>query len=189
VSECQVAARLQIIGGHTRYRTITGAEREVKVMGMHEYRARVHWERGTAVFTDNRYSRGHAWHFDGGVTVPASSSPHSVRVPLSIEAAVDPEEALVAALASCHMLWFLSLAAADRLRIDEYSDEAVGFMGRNAAGKIAMLRVTLRPRVRFSGEHLPTHEQILELHEHAHEECFIANSVTTAVQIEPVFDA
>ena len=158
-------------------------------MGTHEYRARVHWERGAAVFTDNRYSRGHSWHFDGGVTVPASSSPYTVRVPLSVEAAVDPEEALVAALASCHMLWFLSLAATDRRRIDDYSDAAVGFMGRNVAGRIAMLRVTLRPRVRFSGERLPTRAEIVQLHERAHQECFIANSVTTAVQIEPVFDA
>jgi organic hydroperoxide reductase OsmC/OhrA len=157
-------------------------------MGTHEYRARVHWERGDAVFTDNRYSRGHAWHFDGGVAVPASSSPYTVRVPLSVEAAVDPEEALVAALASCHMLWFLSLAAAGRWRVDEYGDEAVGSMGRNAAGKMAMLSVTLRPRVRFSGAQLPARAQIMQLHERAHEECFIANSVTTAVQIEPVFD-
>ena len=102
-------------------------------MGAHEYRARVHWERGDAVFTDKRYSRGHSWHFDGGVTVPASSSPYTVRVPLSVEAAVDPEEALVAALASCHMLWFLSLAAAGHWRVDDYGDEAVGSMGRNAA--------------------------------------------------------
>jgi len=189
VSECQVAARLQQVSGHARYRTIAGARREVKVMGVHEYQARVHWQRGDAVFTDNRYSRGHSWHFDGGVAVPASSSPYTVRVPLSVEAAVDPEEALVAALASCHMLWFLSLAAADHWRIDDYSDAAVGSMGRNAAGKIAMLSVTLRPRVRFSGERLPTHEVIVQLHERAHEECFIANSVTTAVQIAPVFDA
>ena len=158
-------------------------------MGAHEYRARVCWERGDAVFTDNRYSRGHAWHFDGGVTVPASSSPYTVRVPLSVEAAVDPEEALVAALASCHMLWFLSLAAADRWRVDDYGDEAVGSMGRNAAGKMAMLSVTLRPRVRFSGAQLPTRAEITQLHERAHEECFIANSVTTAVQIVPEFDA
>ncbi|HEV3181483.1 MAG TPA: OsmC family protein [Steroidobacteraceae bacterium] len=157
-------------------------------MSAHEYRARIHWERGGAVFTDNRYSRGHSWHFDGGVAVPASSSPYSVRVPLSVEAAVDPEEALVAALSSCHMLWFLSLAAAGRWRIDDYNDEAVGSMGRNAAGKIAMLRVTLRPRVRFSGENLPARGDIARLHERAHEECFIANSVTTVVQIEPVFD-
>jgi organic hydroperoxide reductase OsmC/OhrA len=102
---------------------------------------------------------------------------------------VDPEEALVAALASCHMLWFLSLAAVGRWRVDDYGDEAVGSMGRNAAGKIAMLSVTLRPRVRFSGAQLPTRAQIMQLHERAHAECFIANSVTTAVQIEPVFDA
>jgi organic hydroperoxide reductase OsmC/OhrA len=158
-------------------------------MSAHEYRAHIHWERGGAVFTDNRYSRGHSWRFDGGVVVPASSSPYTVRVPLSVEAAVDPEEALVAALASCHMLWFLSLAAAGRWRVDDYSDEATGSMGRNAAGKIAMLSVTLRPRVRLSGEHLPTREDIAQLHERAHEECFIANSVTTTVHIEPVFDA
>jgi organic hydroperoxide reductase OsmC/OhrA len=87
------------------------------------------------------------------------------------------------------MLWFLSLAAAGRWRVDDYGDEAVGSMGRNAAGKIAMLSVTLRPRVRFSGAQLPTRAQIMQLHERAHAECFIANSVTTAVQIEPVFDA
>ena len=158
-------------------------------MGGHEYQAGIRWERAGAVFTDNRYSRGHSWRFDGGVVVPASSSPHTVRVPLSVEAAVDPEEALVAALASCHMLWFLSLAAAARWRVDDYHDDAVGSMGRNAAGRIAMLSVTLRPRVRFSGAQLPSREEIRQLHERAHEECFIANSVTTAVHIEPVFDA
>jgi organic hydroperoxide reductase OsmC/OhrA len=158
-------------------------------MAVHEYQARIHWERGAAVFTDNRYSRGHSWYFDGGVVVPASSSPHTVRVPLSVAAAVDPEEALVAALASCHMLWFLSLAAASRWRIDDYNDEALGLMGRNAAGKTAMLSVTLRPHVRFSGEPLPSRAEIGRLHERAHEECFIANSVTTVVRIEPVFDA
>jgi len=126
------------------------------------------------------------WHFDGGVTVPASSSPHTVRVPLSVEAAVDPEEALVAALSSCHMLWFLSLAAAARWRVDDYSDDAVGSMGRNAAGRTAMLSVTLRPRVRFSGERVPARAELMQLHERAHEECFIANSVTTAVHIEPL---
>ena len=155
----------------------------------HEYRAHNHWERRGAVFTDNRYSRGHSWQFDGGVVVPASSSPYTVRVPLSVEAAVDPEEALIAALASCHMLWFLSLAAAGRWRIDDYSDRAVGSMGRNAAGKTAMLSVTLRPCVRFSGERVPARADVVQLHERAHEECFIANSVTTAVHIEPVFDA
>ncbi len=158
-------------------------------MSAHEYRAGIRWQRAGAVFTDNRYSRGHSWHFDGGVVVPASSSPHTVRLPLSVEAAVDPEEALVAALASCHMLWFLSLAAAAHWRVDDYSDDALGSMGRNAAGKVAMLSVTLRPRVRFSGETIPSHGEISQLHERAHAECFIANSVTSTVCIEPVFDA
>jgi organic hydroperoxide reductase OsmC/OhrA len=154
-------------------------------MATHEYQARIHWERGAAPFTDNRYSRGHRWHFDGGVEVPASSSPHTVRVPLSVAAAVDPEEALVASLSSCHMLWFLSLAASGGFRVDEYTDDAIGVMGKNAAGRIAMLRVTLRPRVVFSGERLPSRADIAQLHHRAHEECFIANSVTTEVRIEP----
>ena len=158
-------------------------------MAGHEYRARIHWQRGAAVFIDNRYSRGHSWEFDAGVVVPASSSPYTVRVPLSVEAAVDPEEALVAALASCHMLWFLSLAAAGRWRVDDYTDQAIGSMGRNAAGKTAMLSVTLRPNARFSGERVPARADIMQLHERAHEECFIANSVVTEVRVEPVLDA
>jgi organic hydroperoxide reductase OsmC/OhrA len=158
-------------------------------MAGHEYTATIHWSREEALFTDNRYSRAHRWHFDGGIEVPASSSPNVVRVPLSMEAAVDPEEALVAALSSCHMLWFLSLAAGGGLRIDDYRDQAVGVMGKNAAGRMAMVRVTLHPRVAFSGERLPSQAQILELHHRAHEECFIANSVTTEVRTEPIFDA
>lgn len=154
-------------------------------MAGHEYQARVHWVRGDAPFIDKRYSRGHSWRFDGGVEVPASSSPHVVRVPLSVEAAVDPEEALIAALSSCHMLFFLDFAATARWRVDEYTDDAVGVMGKNAAGKTAMLRVTLRPRVRFSGDKRPSAEDIAQLHHRAHEECFIANSVTTEVSVEP----
>jgi organic hydroperoxide reductase OsmC/OhrA len=158
-------------------------------MAGHEYTAGIHWTRGNAPFTDNRYSRAHRWSFDGGVQVPASSSPNVVRVPLSAEAAVDPEEALVAALSSCHMLWFLSLAAGSGWRVDEYRDQAAGVMGKNAAGRTAMVRVTLRPKVTFSGEPLPTQADILKLHHRAHEECFIANSVTTDVRTEPIFDA
>jgi len=158
-------------------------------MAGHEYCAVIHWTRGEAPFTDNRYSRAHRWLFDGGLEVPASSSPHVVRVPLSVEAAVDPEEALVAALSSCHMLWFLSLAAQGGFRVDDYRDAAAGVMGRNAAGRMAMVRVTLHPRVAFSRERVPTQAQILALHHRAHEECFIANSVTTEVHTEPVFDA
>jgi organic hydroperoxide reductase OsmC/OhrA len=157
-------------------------------MPTHEYQARVHWERGAAPFTDNRYSRGHTWHFDGGVEVPASSSPHVVRLPLSLEKAVDPEEAFVASLSSCHMLFFLSFAATAGWRVDEYTDDARGTMGRNAAGKIAMLSVVLRPRVSFSGERLPSRAELQQLHHRAHDECFIANSVLTEVRVEPVFD-
>jgi organic hydroperoxide reductase OsmC/OhrA len=157
-------------------------------MAAHEYSARIRWERGAAAFTDRRYSRGHRWYFDGGVEVPASSSPQVVRLPFSVEQAVDPEEALVASLSSCHMLWFLSLAAGQGLRVDSYDDAATGLMGTNAAGRLAMLRVTLRPRVTFSGERLPSRADIDSLHRRAHEECFIANSVTTEVRCEPVFD-
>jgi organic hydroperoxide reductase OsmC/OhrA len=157
-------------------------------MAEHSYQARVHWERGSAAFTDRRYSRAHTWHFDGGVEVPASSSPHVVRVPFSAENAVDPEEALVASLSSCHMLFFLDFAAGRGFRIDDYSDDATGVMGKNAAGRIAMLTVTLRPRVVFSGDKLPSHADIEALHHRSHEECFIANSVTTDVRCEPVFD-
>ena len=158
-------------------------------MAGHEYQASIHWARGDAAFTDNRYSRAHTWRFDGGVEVPASSSPHVVRLPLSVAAAVDPEEALVASLSSCHMLWFLDLAARAGWRVDDYSDAAVGVMGRNAAGKMAMLTVSLHPRVSFSGERRPARADITQLHHRAHGECFIANSVTTEVRCEPVFDA
>jgi organic hydroperoxide reductase OsmC/OhrA len=158
-------------------------------MSAHTYQAQIRWSRGDAVFTDNRYSRGHTWHFDGGVDVPASSSPQVVRVPLSVEAAVDPEEAFVASLSSCHMLWFLSLAAGQGYRVDGYLDEAVGVMGKNPAGKTAVAKVTLRPKVSFSGDKLPSREQIEQLHHRAHEECFIANSVTTDIRCEPVYDA
>jgi organic hydroperoxide reductase OsmC/OhrA len=157
-------------------------------MAGHEHQARIHWARGTAAFIDNRYSRAHTWTFDGGLSVPASSSPHVVRLPMSVEAAVDPEEALVAALASCHMLWFLSLAAGRGFCVEDYSDAAAGVMGHNAAGRVAMVRVTLHPRARFSGSSLPPRAAVVQLHAQAHEECFIANSVTTEVRCEPVFD-
>jgi organic hydroperoxide reductase OsmC/OhrA len=156
---------------------------------MSEYTARITWQRGDAAFTDNRYSRGHTWAFDGGVEVPASSSPHSVRLPYSVEAAVDPEEAFVAALSSCHMLTFLYLAAKAGLRVDRYDDNAVGIMEKDAAGKMAVTRVTLRPSIQFSGDRQPSREELDELHHRAHDECYIASSVKTAVTCEPVMDS
>src|SRR6266481_2687869 len=119
---------------------------------MSTYTAIIRWERGDQPFTDNRYSRAHRWLFDGGVEVPASSSPHVVPLPLSVAAAVDPEEAFVASLSSCHMLWFLSLAARRGLVVDGYHDEAVGVMSKDASGKPAITRVTLRPEVHFAGD-------------------------------------
>ena len=147
--------------------------------------ARVTWQRGEEPFTDNKYSRAHTWRFDGGVEVRASSSPDVVKPPLSDPAAVDPEEAFVASLSSCHMLWFLSLAAVKKFRVDSYEDEAEGLMGKDAEGRIAVTRVTLRPAIRFSGDPMPTAADLDALHHAAHERCFIANSVKTEVRIEP----
>jgi organic hydroperoxide reductase OsmC/OhrA len=151
---------------------------------MAEYCAEVIWQRGEAAFTDNRYSRAHRWQFDGGLTIAASSSPHSVPLPLSDAAAVDPEEAFIAALSSCHMLWFLAIAAKRKFRIDRYHDRATGVMTKNAAGKWWVSEVTLKPEVQFSGELLPTRGEIDAMHESAHAECYIANSVSTHIKIE-----
>jgi organic hydroperoxide reductase OsmC/OhrA len=153
---------------------------------MAHYTAEILWLRGEQAFTDNRYSRRHTLRFDGGVEVPGSSSPHVVPLPMSDASAVDPEEAFVASLSSCHMLWFLAIAAKRRFCVDRYFDAAVGTMGRNAEGREAMLTVTLRPEVLFSGERLPTREELADMHHKAHDECFIANSVKTEVRCEPV---
>ena len=153
---------------------------------MSEYVAVITWARNGAVFTDNKYSRGHRWTFDGGIEVPASASPHVVPLPLSVAAAVDPEEAFVAALASCHMLWFLSIAAKRGFVVESYRDEAAGVMSKNAAGRLAMTQVTLHPAVTFLGKLRPTAAQHQAMHHEAHEQCFIANSVTTEVRCEPI---
>ncbi len=153
---------------------------------MARYTAEIEWQRGRQPFIDNRYSRAHRWRFDGGLEVPGSSSPHVVPAPLSDPAAVDPEEAFVAALSSCHMLWFLSLAAAKGWCVDRYRDRAEGIMEQNAAGAVAITRVTLHPEVAFSGEPAPTRAEQESLHEQAHQRCFIANSVKTDVRCEPV---
>lgn len=152
-------------------------------MGQHT--ATIVWQRQGAVFTDQKYSRAHEWRFDGGAVVPGSSSPQVVRVPWSDSSAVDPEEALVASLSSCHMLFFLSLAAATGLVVDSYEDTAVGVMAKNEAGKMAVTVVTLRPKAVFAGRQ-PTPQQLAELHHRSHEECFIASSVKTEVRCEPI---
>ncbi len=152
----------------------------------HAYTAVVEWRRGEAeAFTDNRYSRAHLWSFDGGVTVPASSAPSSVRIPYSREDAVDPEEALVAALSSCHMLFFLSFAAKAGYVVERYRDDASGVMSPNEAGRLYLSRVTLSPAVAFSGGKLPDAAAIEALHHAAHDHCYIANSVRAEIAIVP----
>jgi organic hydroperoxide reductase OsmC/OhrA len=150
----------------------------------HQYRATVQWKRDGSAFTDQRYSRGHSWSFDGGITVPASSSPLSVRLPYSVAEAVDPEEAFVAALASCHMLTFLYVAAKQGFGVDEYADDAVGEMSKNERGKMWVSKVILAPAITFTGEKRPSSEQLDELHHLAHEECYIANSVKSEVVVQ-----
>ena len=154
---------------------------------MSDYFATVSWKRESdAAFTDKKYSRGHEWKFDGGLTIPGSSSPLSVPVPYSVAAAVDPEEAFVASLSSCHMLWFLSIAAKRGFVVDSYTDAAVGTMGKNAEGKTAMIRVVLKPEIRFGAGRLPSPADLDAMHHEAHEECFVANSVKTQVVCEPL---
>jgi organic hydroperoxide reductase OsmC/OhrA len=153
----------------------------------HSYTAELLWQRDGQDFVGNRYSRRHRLRFDGGAELAGSSSPQVVPLPLSDAAAVDPEELFVASLASCHMLWFLSLAAERRYTVESYRDAASGVLARNAAGRLAMTVVTLRPEVRFSGDRPPpTREELERLHHEAHAACFIANSVTTEVRCEPV---
>lgn len=152
---------------------------------MATYTAELLWQREGQDFLSNRYSRRHLIRFDGGVEMPGSSSPHVVPLPWSDASAVDPEEAFVAALSSCHMLWFLSIAAKRGFCVDRYEDAAEGVMARNAERRMAMTEVTLRPAVVFSGERLPSREDIDAMHHEAHDECFIANSVKTEVRCEP----
>jgi organic hydroperoxide reductase OsmC/OhrA len=156
---------------------------------MAEYKTVVAWARDGAVFTDNRYSRVHRWIFTGGIEVPGSASPDLVPPPLSSREAVAPEEALLISLSSSHMLWFLSYASRRGFVVESYRDEAVGMLGENARGLMAMKKVTLRPEVRFGGGKLPTREDVVALHDDAHDQCFIAHSVTTDVRCEPVWDA
>jgi len=153
-----------------------------------EYSATIRWQRNPDEdYLGRQYSRIHQWAFDGGTTVSASPSPHVVPAPYSREDAVDPEEAFVASLSSCHMLFFLELAAIQRFEVESYIDDAIGILSENAHGKMSMTKVTLRPRVTFSGGHLPDHERIKKIHHQAHERCYIANSVTTevVVQVQP----
>ncbi|HWY24582.1 MAG TPA: OsmC family protein [Nevskia sp.] len=151
----------------------------------HEHYATVTWQRGAdEPYTDQRYSRAHQWSFDGGAVVAASSSPQVVPQPFSVPANVDPEEAFVAALSSCHMLFFLSFAAQKGFIVDRYEDHAAGTMGKDAQGRMVMLKVVLHPQVRFGGTPQPQAAQLDALHHRAHDHCFLANSVKCVVSVE-----
>lgn len=152
---------------------------------MSEHTARVSWLRGdNEDYINHKYSRGHEWSFDGGVRIPASSSPHVVPLPYSIEANVDPEEAFVASLSSCHMLFFLSITAKGKFIVDAYVDNAVGLIEKDTDGRMSMTKVKLRPKVKFSGERQPTFQQLEKMHHQSHEQCFLANSVKTEIVTE-----
>jgi organic hydroperoxide reductase OsmC/OhrA len=149
-----------------------------------EHEATVEWRRQGAGFDYQTYSRAHTLSFDGGIRVPASAAPANIPATAKGAAGVDPEQAFVASLSSCHMLWFLHLASKAKMVVDRYVDHASGILGKNGEGREAMTRVTLRPTVAFSGRK-PSAEEHAQLHEAAHRKCFIANSVKTEVTIEP----
>jgi organic hydroperoxide reductase OsmC/OhrA len=149
------------------------------------YNVRINWKKRLADgFVDGKYSRAHTWTFDGGIELPASSSPHVVPLPMSDAAAVDPEEAFIASISSCHMLWFLSIAAEKRYVVESYEDRAEGILAKDETGRLAMTRVTLKPKVHFSSQLVPSQQELAQLHHLAHEKCFIASSVKTRITIE-----
>ena len=146
---------------------------------MSEHKATIAWSRGAKEFTYESYSRDHTWRFDGGIEIAATAAPGFLGNP----DLVDPEEAFVASVASCHMLTFLAVAARKRVVVERYEDSATGFMEKNADGKLAVTRVELRPRILFGGSKSPSADEIERLHHVAHENCFIANSVRTEIVI------
>lgn len=151
---------------------------------MHFHKATISWKRDNDTFTDSRYNRVHTWKFDGGIEIVASPSPHIVPVPFSSENAVDPEEAFVASVSSCHMLTFLYIASKKGFCVNSYLDEAIGTMSK-IENRLAITSITLKPMTEFCGR-IPTQEELNDMHHSAHEECFIANSIKTAVVCEAI---
>ena len=150
---------------------------------MAEHKAVISWQRTSPDFLKGKYSREHTWTFDGGLTVPASPSPSVVPAPWSNPANVDPEEAFVAAISSCHMLTFLYLAAKQGFQVDSYHDEAIGVTTKNERGVPWVSAVTLHPKIVYGGEKTPTRGEVERLHHLSHEQCFIANSIKTEVVV------
>ena len=156
---------------------------------MSHHKAMISWNRTSPDFLKGKYSREHTWTFDGGATIPASPSPSVVPAPWSNPALVDPEEAFVASISSCHMLTFLYLASRQGFQVDSYRDEAIGVMTKNERGVPWVSTVTLQPHINYSGDKLPTPADEEQLHHLAHEQCFIANSIKTAVTVKPAGNA
>jgi len=146
---------------------------------MSEHRATIKWECRGAEFSYQKYPRDHSWSFDGGHTMTATAAPAYLGNPANM----DPEEAFVASLSSCHMLTFLAIACKQKFVLDQYEDEAVGYMEKNSDGKMAITRVELRPKITWSGDRTPSTEVLDKMHHAAHENCFIANSVKTTVTV------
>jgi len=153
---------------------------------MSQHTAKIIWQRDNQAFIDGKYSRAHDWVFDGGEVIPASASPSVVPLPFSLAENVDPEEAFVASIASCHMLFFLSFAAKADLLINEYRDNPVGYLETNQENKLAITRVILQPTIGFDAQAAPDKTLLDSLHQQAHSACFIANSVNTRIEIKSI---
>jgi organic hydroperoxide reductase OsmC/OhrA len=156
------------------------------VMSNHLHRAVIQWEQPAVEFLKGKYSRDHTWTFDGGAVISASAAPSVVPAPWTNAAFIDPEEAMVGSLSSCHMLSFLHIASRHGFQVASYRDEATGMMGKTERGIPWVAAVTLHPAVTYSGEKRPSGEEEAHLHHLAHEQCFIANSVKTEITVSPV---
>jgi organic hydroperoxide reductase OsmC/OhrA len=161
---------------------VVASSRAFYITAMSEHKVALRWERGGAEFSYQKYPRDHIWSFDGGHTMTATAAPAYLGNPAN----VDPEEAFVASLSSCHMLTFLAIACKQKFVLDSYEDEAVGHMEKNAEGKMAITRVELRPKIVWGGDRRPSAEELDKMHHSAHENCFIANSVKTNVTVTKV---
>lgn len=156
---------------------------------MPNYKATIHWKRSGAKFLDHKYQRRHTWTFDSGLTMTAAASPHIVGESYTDPSAIDPEEAFTASVASCHMLWFLSLAAGRGFVVNNYMDNSQGVLEKNSEGKLAMTKVIIRPVVTFETERMPSQNDFLGLHRQAHSKCFIANSIKSDIEILPMMES